>query len=54
MLVTNALMQTSDKQQHVTTEEGTATGSNISQLTGNGDISQQQQQHPPPLQVQNL
>jgi len=38
-------MPTSDKQQQITTEEG----SNPLQLTGNGDISQQQ--HPPPLQV---
>jgi hypothetical protein len=43
----------SDKQQNITTEEGCVTGSNLSQLTGNGDISQQQQ-HAPPLQVHNI
>lgn len=42
-------MPTSDKQQQITTEEGCVTGSNSLQLTGNGDITQQQ--HPPPLQV---
>ena len=52
MTASNALMLTSDKQQNVSTEEGCAAGSNISQITGNGDISQHQQ-HPPPLQVLN-
>ncbi|CAH1707129.1 unnamed protein product [Chironomus riparius] len=46
-VVTNALMLTSDKHQHITTEEGCSTGSSHSQITGNGDISQQ---HPPTLQ----